>query len=131
MRSLRACVAAVVVALAACRPEPPAPADVAGRAAKLYYDYLLGGNYDAFVDGFYQPDSIPGAYREQLVTNARMFMGQQRQERGGISEVRLVRANADTARHAARAFLLFCYGDSTREEVVVPMVECGGVWMMR
>ena len=51
--------------------------EVAGRAAKAYYDQLLHGDYNAFVAGRYQPDSIPAAYREQLVANAKMFLGQQ------------------------------------------------------
>jgi hypothetical protein len=29
------------------------------------------------------------------------------------------------------AFLLLCYGDSTQEEIAVPMVEQGGLWLMR
>lgn len=131
MRCLRLFSMAVLLSAWSCSAVPPSPDEVAGRAAKLYYDYLVEGKYEAYVDGFYQPDSIPASYREQLVANARMFAGRQREERGGIAEVRLLRASADTARHVGRAFLLFCYADSTKEEVVVPMVEHRGVWMMR
>lgn len=104
--------------------------EVAGRAAKAYYDQLLHGDYNAFVAGRYQPDSIPAAYREQLVANAKMFLGQQNGH-GGIKEVKFVSARADTSKHVADVFLTFAYGDGTAEEVVVPMVEHKGVWYMR
>ena len=51
-----------------CSPKVD-PADVAAQVAKQYYDYLLEGKYEAFVDGKYRPDSIPGSYRDQLVMN--------------------------------------------------------------
>ena len=109
----------------------PDPADVAAQAAKQYYDYLLEGKYEAFIDGQYRPDSIPGSYREQLIMNAKMFMGQQQREHRGIKETRIVNAEADTARHEANVFMVFCYGDSTTEEVLVPMVENKGIWYLR
>jgi hypothetical protein len=109
----------------------PDPADVAAQAAKQYYDYLLEGKYDAYVDGQYRPDSIAESYRAQLIMNAKMFMGQQQREHRGIKETRIVNAVADTARHEANVFLVFCYGDSTTEEVCVPMVEQNGLWQLR
>lgn len=107
------------------------PGEVAAHAAKQYYDYLLQEKYDAFVDGQYRPDAIPSSYREQLIANAKMFMNQQSQEHRGIKEVRIVNAQTDTAHHAANVFLLFAYGDSTSEEVNVPMVEHEGIWYLR
>ena len=109
----------------------PDPADVAAQTAKQYYDYLLEGKYEAFIDGQYRPDSIPGSYREQLIMNAKMFMGQQQREHRSIKETRIVNAEADTARHEANVFMVFCYGDSTTEEVLVPMVENKGIWYLR
>ncbi len=121
--------AALMLGVWACAEKDPG--ELAAHAAKQYYDYLLQEKYDAFVDGQYRPDAIPSSYREQLVTNAKMFMGQQAKEHRGIKEVRIVNAQADTARHAANVFLLFAYGDSTSEEVNVPMVEHEGIWYLR
>lgn len=131
MRRLFIIAAIAVAAMWACSEQKPSADEMAGRTAKLYYDYLVEVKYDAYVDGFFQPDSIPGVYREQLIANAKMFAAQQHEERKGIASVRLLRARADTARHVASAYLLLCYGDSTREEIVVPMVEHKGVWMMK
>ena len=120
----------ILMALVACSSAPDA-GEVAAKAAKQYYSYLIEGNYDTFVDGYYRQDSIPGSYREQLITNVKMYIGQQKEERRGIKEVRVVNAKADTANHAANVFLVFVYGDSTNEEIVVPMVESKGVWYLR
>ena len=94
------------------------PSEMVGRTAKLYYDNLLHGHYEEFVDGHFRPDSIPASYRSQLIDNMRMYVGQQNDEHHGIQEVRIVRATADTARHEGNAFLMLCFKDSTKEEIV-------------
>ena len=107
----------------------PAPSDVAAQAAKEYYAQLLAGKYDHYVDGFYRPDSIPNNYRQQLIDNAKMFLAQQKTDRRGILDVRVVNAMADTA--IAFSWLILSPGKSPSEEVVVPMVMHKGVWYMR
>lgn len=109
----------------------PTPGDVAAQVAKTYYDLLLDGRYDRFVDGRYMPESIPASYREQLITNVKMFMGEQETMHRGLKKVCVVRAKADTSGRVADVFLLFVYGDSTSEEVLVPMVEHRGTWYLR
>jgi len=74
---------------------------------------------------------MPEGYRQQLITNAKMFVGQQKDAHKGIKSVELTDANADTTRHVANAFLTLTYGDGDKETVVVPMVESGGTWLMR
>jgi len=120
-----------VALLAVACSAGPAPGEVAAQAAKEYYTQLLAGKYEHYVDGFYRPDSIPASYRRQLIDNAKMFVGQQKDERRGILDVRVVNAVADTTKRSANVFLIFAYGDSTSEEVVVPMVQHRGVWYMR
>lgn len=105
--------------------------EVAARAAKEYYGYLLQGNVASFVDGHYRPDSIPDIYREQLITNTKMYVNQQNEEHRGIKDIRIVDTKTDMQKHAANVFLVLSYGDSTSEEIVVPMVESGGVWYLR
>ena len=120
-----------VALLAVACSSGPDPGEVAAQAAKEYYTQLLAGKYEHYVDGFYRPDSIPASYRRQLIDNAKMFVGQQKKERRGILDVRVVNAVADTTKRSANVFLIFAYGDSTSEEVVVPMVQHRGVWYMR
>ena len=122
---------AIVLLVACGGTSGPTASDLAGQAAKVYYEQLLRGDYASFVDGTYRPDSIPGSYREQLIANAKMFVGQQEDEHGGIKSVRVISATADTVHRVATVFLGFAYGDSAKEQVSVPMVEREGVWYMR
>ncbi len=121
----------VLAALGSCKKEAPDAGQLAAVAAKGYYDLLLEGKYQDFVAGIRQRGKIPQGYHDQLVLNARMFMEQQEKEHKGIARVDVLKANADTARHVANVFLSFVYGDSTKEQVVVPMVEDHGEWRMR
>lgn len=105
--------------------------EVAARVAKQYYDTLLEGNYEAFVDGTYKQDSIPKRYKELLIDNAKMFIEQQQDEHKGIKEVRIIRYKADTVAKTADVFLLFVYGDSTSEQTIIPMIKSKGNWMMK
>ena len=123
----------VAILLAGCsgKSSGPSAAETAGQAAKVYYEQLLKGDYGSFVDGRYQPHDMPEGYRQQLITNAKMFVGQQKDAHKGIKSVELTDANADTTRHVANAFLTLTYGDGDKETIVVPMVESGGTWLMR
>lgn len=120
----------VAMVIVACTSSPD-EGEVAARAAKEYYGYLLQGNIASFVDGHYRPDSIPDTYREQLITNTKMYVNQQNEEHRGIKDIRIVDAKTDMQKHAANVFLVLSFGDSTSEEIVVPMVESGGVWYLR
>lgn len=116
---------------ASCKKETPDPGYFAGIAAKGYYDLLLEGKYNDFVAGYNQPNRIPKGYHEQLLLNARMFMEQQQEEHKGLAGILVLHAKADTARHVADVFLQMVYGDCTKEQVVVPMVQVHGDWKMR
>ena len=107
------------------------PEKIAAQAAKECYDLLWDGKYDEFIARKANTDSIPASYREQLVANMKMFVDQMQQEHHGMKEVRIVNCTADTARHSANVFLVICFGDSTIEETVVPMVENQGRWLMK
>ena len=115
--------------LAAC--SSPSKEELAALAAKGYYQHLVDGEYEHFVDGRLMADSLPADYRSQLIEGYKQFIAQQQATRGGISEVRVSRAFTDSTTHYTSVLLMLCYGDSTSEEVVVPMVERDGRWMMK
>ena len=81
--------------------------------------------------GYNQPNRIPKGYHEQLLLNAQMFMEQQQEEHKGLAGIHVLHAKADTARHVADVFLQMVYGDSTKVQVVVPMVLVHDDWKMR
>ena len=117
--------------LSSCKAARPDPSYFAGIAAKGYYDLLLEGKYEEYVAGFNQPYRIPKGYHDQLLLNAQMYVEQQQDEHKGMSKVDILSAKADTARHVADVFLRISYGDSTKEQIIVPMIEVKGEWKMR
>ena len=123
------CLAALVATIAAC--SSPSREELASLAAKGYYQHLIEGDYDHFLEGREFADSLPADYRSQLIDCYSQFLAQQQEARGGINEVRISRAYTDSTQQYTSVLLMLCYGDSTTEEVVVPMVERNGRWMMK
>lgn len=103
----------------------------AALAAKGYYTHLVQGEYEQFVEGRFMADSLPADYRSQLIEGYKQFVVQQLEARKGIQEVSVSRAYTDSLAGYTNVLLMLCYGDSTTEEVVVPMVERNGRWMMK
>ena len=108
------------------------PEEQASLAAKGYYEHLIHGEYEQFLQG---KDGLnrrsEQEYWSQLVDNCHQFMHQQEQAHRGIQEVRVVNAKTDTLQKYTNVFMMLCFGDSTNEEIVVPMVEREGRWYMR
>lgn len=107
------------------------PEELASLAAKGYYEHLMKGEYANFLEGKYDSENLPDNYKEQLLTAYKQFMALQEKEHRGIKEVRISNAKTDTVQKYTNVFLVLCYGDSTNEEVVVPMVENEGQWRMK
>ena len=103
----------------------------AALAAKGYYTHLVQGEYEQFVEGRFMADSLPADYRSQLIEGYKQFVAQQLEARKGIQEVSVSRAYTDSLAGYTNVLLMLCYGDSTTEEVVVPMVERHGAWRMK
>ena len=111
----------------------------AASAAKDYYDCLKEGDVDGFLEGKAFVDSLPADYREQLQKTMEMYHSDLQQKHGGLHEVRISEEHylntkescRDSVLHLTYAFLILCFGDSTQEEITVPMVEHNGQWMMK
>ena len=109
----------------------PSKEELASLAAKGYYQHLIEGDIEHFLEGRMMADSLPADYRSQLIDGYSQFLAQQVKARGGINEVRVSRAFTDSTQQYTSVLLTLCYGDSTSEEVVVPMVERNGCWRMK
>ena len=123
-------IGAAAALLAACREEPK-PEQLAAKAAEEAYGHLVGGRYADYLALVAGTDSLPGDYREQLLANAKQFMAAVKEEHGGIQSVSIVRTDTGAVSHRRDVFLLVSFGDSVKEEVVVPMVESPAGWRMK
>ncbi len=130
-RLIYALVLVAVVAIVACSKKTGGDNKAAAYFAKGYYERLIEGNYEGYVDALNYPDSIPSSYRRQLVLNAKLFTDKQKSIHGGWVGVEIAGCVIDSLSPTAQAILNLCYADSTREKVVVPMVERDGRWYIR
>lgn len=115
---------------ASCKKEIN-PLDLASQAAMVYYENLIHGDVEQFVDGSAQIDSISDDYRQRQISNVRMYMDQIKQAHGGLLRVELDTAMNSIEPDAADVLLRFHYNDSTSERVLVPMVCKKGLWLLR
>jgi len=112
----------------------PTPEELASLAAKGYYEHLFHGEYEQFLAGkekFSKDDSTFVSYKDQLLDNCHQFVRRQEQEHHGVRDIRISSAKTDTLLNYTNVFLVLCFGDSVNEEVVVPMVERNGKWLMK
>jgi hypothetical protein len=123
--------AVAMTVLSACNSYQMTPEEKAQEAAVAYYNSLLAGEYEAFLNGRATMDSIPDNYRERLLNIYKQFMLRQQEEHGGIAGIEATHAATDSTLNVMQVFLNLNFNDSTKEEIVVPMVEKDGEWKMK
>ena len=124
---------AVALLLAACgeKKKDVDQGKLAAKAAKHYYEQLLKGDYEAFLNNENRTNNLPDNYRKQLLLNLKQFVAQQDSVHHGIDSITLGASHFSAKDNTASVFLLFYYGDKTTEQVVVPMVKEHGKWILR
>ena len=122
----------VLLVLSACA-EKYSSEEQAAKAAQSYYQLLLDGQTSEFLQGKTGSDSLPEGYRLQLQQMYEQYVSELRTKHDGISQVCISEnvARRDSMLQLTYAFLMLCFGDSTQEEVTVPMVVQNGVWKMK
>ena len=132
MKRLLFCLFIVALSFTACsKKEEIDHGAIAAQAAKVYYENLINGKYDQFLDGMNLPKKLPESYKKQMITNFKVFSEKQVEARKGITKVTINSAQFFPKDSTASVFLLLHYGDSTTEQVVVPMLKKNRLWYMR
>ena len=119
-----------LIVLCACSSTPE---EQAARAARGYYQCLIDDRPEEFLQGKANADSLPDSYRAQLLKAINQYRAEMLDKHNGLNEVQVSDnvARRDTSLNLTYAFLLLCYGDSTEEEITVPMVKHDGQWLMK
>lgn len=99
------------------------------RAAEHYYHCLIDGKYEDYVQGIAYSDSMTDAYRSQMIDLVSQYAARERELRGGLTSVKVLRDTVSG--DVGNVFLEVMFGDSTREEISVPMIKCGTEWKMQ
>ncbi len=100
------------------------------EAAESYYASLISGDVDAYMQGMADYDSLPDDYRSQLRDMFLQYLDGERRQRGGIVSATALR---DTIIDSllAHVFIELLFGDSTHEEVGLPLVRTPDGWRMK
>ena len=120
-----------ILLLCGCSQQDQTSEEQAGIAAKEYYDRLLAGDIDGFLKGKADMDSVPADYRSQMYAACEQYKKELDETHGGVAAITVSNARTDSTQQMMQAFLLLNFKDSTKEEIIVPMVQRGDVWMLR
>jgi len=116
----------------ACSGQKEVPdEDKAAAVAKTCYEALYEGQTQLFLDGRLHADQMPDSYRQQLLENYRQHVEKVSSVHRGVKSVEVTRVQQDSTLHIMQVFILLAYGDGTSEEMVVPMVQDEGKWLMK
>ena len=101
----------------------------ARRAAEYFYSLLANGQGQVYVDNMQEASSMDSCKYVQFVDLMDQFLHEENELRGGIVHAR---ANKDTiVDSVSMVFLDVQFGDSTREEIMLPIVYTRGRWWIR
>ena len=101
------------------------------EACRSYYEALYDGQYEIFLNGRVNADEMPESYRQAMLTNLKQHVRQVESCHHGVKDIEISHTQMDTTLHMMQVFLLVSYGDTTKEEIVVPMVEIDGEWKLK
>ena len=124
-----------IVLLAACGSTPTdsklTPEEEASYAAKKLYQALYQGDCETFLDNRLQAGEMPDSYRKAMLTNLKQHVAKTQAAHHGVDKIDISHAVMDTTLHVMQVFLILNYSDTTKEEIVVPMVEDNGEWKLK
>lgn len=110
---------------------PPSDEEAASAAAMQYYEALYAGQPEVFLNHRIFADSMSEAYRNQLMNCYERHLSQVSRKHQGVNRVEVSRAEKAADLGIMQVFLVLSFGDGTQEEVVVPMVEREGQWLLK
>lgn len=99
------------------------------EAAEHFYGLLAEGQAQAYVDNMQETASMDSSKYCQYVDLMEQFLQEEKELRGGILGAK---AERDTmVDSVSMVYLDVLFGDSTREEIVLPVVYTRGRWWIR
>ena len=102
--------------------------EAAQKAAVKYYTMLVKGNYKGFVSGYADSEDMPQDYRQEMIDLMKQFMAE-----GEMPNLRKVTALSDSLGEDSTAYVMLQlqYGDSTLEQIELPLILTEKGWKMQ
>lgn len=113
--------------------EAPAPVAAAtpSEAVDTAYARLIRGEYQEYLNCVASMDSVPERYRAALVNTLKQWAANEEKERRGVARAEAISESVNPDGDYATVRVDVTYGDSTREEIVVPAVRVEGKWRLK
>ena len=119
--------------LTACSPggkgeglQPPTADEV-----MAYYELYRSGNYADYVKAMQSCDDKPADFCKQMADALKQHAARIKAEKGGAVSAEFLRTELHAEHSAADAYLSVTYGDSTKEEIVLPLVFWQDKWRLK
>ena len=119
--------------LTACSPggkgeglQPPTADEV-----MAYYELYRSGNYADYVKAMQSCDDKPADFCKQMADALKQHAARIKAEKGGAVSAEFLRTEMHAEHSAADAYLSVTYGDSTKEEIVLPLVFWQDKWRLK
>lgn len=96
-----------------------------------YYNLRVSGRYADYVRAMASCDKATPAYRAGIEKMLRHHQTQINREKQGVSHVEVLRTEMHHGDRLAQVFLQVTYNDSTKEEVLFPLVHDGQRWRIQ
>lgn len=119
--------------LTACSPggkgeglQPPTADEVIA-----YYELYRSGNYADYVKAMQSCDDKPADFCKQMADALKQHAARIKAEKGGAVSAEFLRTEMHAEHSAADAYLSVTYGDSTKEEIILPLVFWQDKWRLK
>ena len=96
-----------------------------------YYELYRSGNYAEYVKAMQSCDDKPADFCKQMADALKQHAARIKEEKGGTVGAEFLRTELHAEHSAADAYLSVTYGDSTKEEVILPLVFCQDKWRLK
>ena len=96
-----------------------------------YYELYRSGNYAEYVKAMQSCDDKPADFCKQMADALKQHAARIKAEKGGTVSAEFLRTELHAEHSAADAYLSVTYGDSTKEEIILPFVFCQDKWRLK
>ena len=105
--------------------------DEPGDAALTYYNYLIKGDYKAYVSSMVSCDSLGTEFRNRMEILVKQYLAREEEENKGMKSVEMQGEQISKDGKSANVFLDVTYGNGKKENICLTLVKSNDVWRMR
>lgn len=102
-----------------------------GKLAVGYVESLYGGDFNGAVNHTAGADEASRQYREHLALLYQNVVDSNLVAHGALTKTECYRVKEDKEHHYADVYVRLTFADSTRQDILLPMEEHSGQWMVK